>query len=308
MTDTKRKTSIDVLERADAASGWIYEMGIPIQKTSLPYDIDVHQKVPMPPNRNTVSPGYLQAIMTETLNAVHDRLPEESFSDSWVRTAIEDDRIETVAVAAVKKNRYGENAVVWSSDTDANMRAAEAGYQVIHPKAMSAKEREVMAARGGLESAKKEFGRPPETIRPDTSNDVRRGFSKWIRDIGRIVGLRPRVRYVTGPDATFVAQCTADSPRPLVTINTSYCTDEWLEQRGPEQLELIVHELAHALAGTPMEHGPKWGDGCAAAGARIADAIARGRLRYDPGPPPVPTLGSIATPVDGRRLTAGRPG
>ena len=27
-----------------------------------------------------------------------------------------------------------------------------------------------------------------------------------------------------------------------------------------------------------MEHGPKWGDACAAAGARVADAIARKQL------------------------------
>ena len=38
ISDTKRRTSIDVLERVDAETGWIYEMGIPIQATTLPYD------------------------------------------------------------------------------------------------------------------------------------------------------------------------------------------------------------------------------------------------------------------------------
>lgn len=64
MTDTRRKTRIDILEQADENSAWIYEMGIPIQATTLPYDVDVQQKVPMPPNRNTVPAAYLQDIMT----------------------------------------------------------------------------------------------------------------------------------------------------------------------------------------------------------------------------------------------------
>ena len=290
MTDTRRRTRIDVLERnAGQDKAWIYEMGIPIQETTLPYDIDVQQKVPMPPNRNTVGAAYLQDVMTETLNAMHARMPTEWFSEAWVRTAVEDERIEDAAVAAVKRNRYGENAVVWSSDTDANMRAAEAGYQVIHPRAMSKREREVLAEKGGLESAKKDFGRAPETRTPDRSNDVRRSFAVWIRRIARLAGLDVAVAYVSAPDASFVAQCSSSRSKPLVTINTSYCRDAWLKERGPEQLELIIHELAHAVADTPMEHGPKWGEACAALGAVVADAIARRRLTYQPGPRPVQT-------------------
>ena len=45
--------------------------------------------------------------------------------------------------------------------------------------------------------------------------------------------------------------------------------NQWLARRGPEQMQLIIHELAHAYARTPMEHGPRWGEGCAAVGARL---------------------------------------
>ena len=282
ITDTRRKTTVDVLERAAKASAWIYEMGIPIQATTLPYDIDVHQKVPMPPNRNTVSAGYLQDIMTEVLNAMHGRMEPDAFSENWVRTAVEDDRAEDATVESVKKHRYGAKTVMWSSDTDANMRAAEAGYQVIHPKAMSAKERMVMTHRAGMKSAKTEFGRPPETRSPDESNDVRLAFAHWVREISLILGLKTSVRYVSAPSATFIAQCSAASARPRVTINTHFCPDDWLADRGPEQLDLILHELAHALADTPMEHGPKWGEAGTLAGAKIAHAIADGKLVYTP--------------------------
>ena len=307
MRETRRKTRIDILERADPDDAWIYEMGIPIQKTVLPFDVDIHQKVPMPPNRNTVSAGYLQDVMTETLNAMHARMPEESFSENWVRTAVEDDRIEEAAVDTVRENRYGRKAVIWSSDTDANLRAAEAGYQVIHPKAMSERERKVMA-RSGLRSAKENFGRPPEVHRPDRTNEVRQAFAEWVKQIARVVKLRPGVEYVSAAGSGFIAQCSTSRDNPVVTINTGVCPDAWLTERGPEQLELIVHELAHALADTPMEHGPKWGDACAVVGAAVADAIARERLVYDPGPRPTARHGDLSRSLGTAGLAAAHAG
>ena len=306
ITETRRKTVIDILEQADPDNAWIYEMGIPIQITTLPFDVDVHQKVPMPPNRNTVSAGYLQAITTEALNAMHRELPEEAFSENWVRSAVEDKRIEDTAVKAVKKNRYGERAVIWSSDTDANMRAAEAGYQVIHPRAMSHRERKVMTAKGGLVSAKQDFGRKPEVQKPASSNTVRRAFADWTRQIARILNLRPSVEYVSAPESNFIAQCAMSGNKHTLRFNTSYCSDQWLAERGAEQLELIIHELAHALANTPMEHGPSWGDACATAGAKVADAIARGDLTYDTGPRPTLSERKIASPlkIDARAIGA----
>ena len=250
----------------------------------------------MPPNRDTVSAGYLQDIMTETLNAMHEKMAPESFSESWVRTAIEDKHIDKAAVRSVKQHRYGTDAVMWSSDTDANMRAAEAGCPVIHPKAMSEQERKVMTAKGGLLSAKNDFGRRPETHTPETTNEIRTAFAKWIREIGQILGLHASVTFISAPDGQFMAQCSMSPRKPEVTINTSFCPDKWLAQRGAEQLELIIHELAHSLSDTPMEHGPKWGEACASAGGQVADAIARKRLKYIPGPAPLatPTISVVA--------------
>ena len=282
MSDTKRRTTIDILERADPESAWIYEMGIPIQTTTMAFDVDIHQKVPMPPNRDTVSAGYLQDIMAETLNAMYDLMTPNTFSETWVRTGVEDERIEDAAVRAVRHHRYGAEAVMWSSDTDANMRAAEAGYQVIHPRAMSTRERHVMTTTGGLESAKSVFGRPPESQTPENAEGARAAFAEWIAATGRILGLRPKVKFVSAPESQIMAQCSANRRNPTITVNTILCSDEWLAQRGAEQLELIIHELAHALADTPMEHGPRWGEACASAGARVAHAMSQS---VDPTPP-----------------------
>ena len=101
LTNTRRKTTIDVLERADPETAWIYEMGIPIQATTLAFDVDVHQKVPMPPNRDTVSAGYLQDICTETLNAMHEKM----FATARKRRILDSCRPQDVVVAGASSDR-----------------------------------------------------------------------------------------------------------------------------------------------------------------------------------------------------------
>ena len=50
--------------------------------------------------------------------------------------------------------------LLWPTDTEANMQAAEEGYQVIHPRNMSREELKTMREKGGLQSAGEVFGRP----------------------------------------------------------------------------------------------------------------------------------------------------
>ena len=69
-----------------------------------------------------------------------------------------------------------------------------------------------------------------------------------------------------------MAQCSARTSNPTVTINVSQCPDSWLAQREHPQLALIIHELAHAYADTPGGHGPAWGEACAQVGGKIAAA------------------------------------
>ena len=128
-------------------------MGIPIQEIELPYDVDVQQKVAMPPNRDTVSEKYLQDIYAEVLNAMHELMREDDFRETWVRNAMESQRPEPEAVRDTILGRYGEKAVTWSTYTEANMQAAEEGYQVVHPRNMSREELKTMREKGGLQSA-----------------------------------------------------------------------------------------------------------------------------------------------------------
>lgn len=264
-----RNTTLHILEPLENPS-WIYEMGIPIQPTDMPYDVNVMQKVPMPPNRDTVGTPFLKHVSAEVLNAMHTNMPATAFADTWVRNAIEDERVDDEAVISAKNNRYGENVVLWSSRKEANMRAAEAGYQVIHPKTLSPEERDKITSIAGVKSANEVFPQIPPTGPDLTPTKSMQNFSEWVKELARIAGFNATVTFVHSPEATADASCTANTKSPTLTFNTAKLTDQWFRRRGAPQLALLIHELAHAQADTPMEHGPTWGEACATVGGRIA--------------------------------------
>ena len=272
MRPTRRRTHIHVLE-PQGGTGRILEMGIPIQEIEAPYDVDVMQKVPMPPNRDTVGENYLKKIYTELLNAMHGEMPEDRFSENWVRAGVESNGVTEDAVRDVIHNRYGERVVTWSSQVDANMRATDAGYKVIHPRSLGQNELENMKAKGGLKSASDEFPRDDDEdhTRQVEENEVREGFANWVRAVGMMAQKRVTPIFIYNSHTKNVADCTMNTMNPVMRFNTHFLDDKFFEDRGSRQLELIIHELGHSDMTGEMSHGPRWGEACARVGALIAD-------------------------------------
>ncbi len=216
---TRRMTYIDILKPV-REQATLFEMGIPIQKINLDYDVDVLQKVPLNPNRNTVSSAYLRAVSAEVLNEVYSELTGEQAAGSWIRSGIEDKRIEAAAVREVISRRYGRRVVMWSPDKDAVMRAAQEGYEVLHPRSMSPAERENMRNLCGLKSAAAVFGRGAPaavvSVKPDKNKER---FAAWVVELAAQVGLRARVEFIYS-DARVAADCTANTANPTVRFNT----------------------------------------------------------------------------------------
>lgn len=64
--------------------GWVHEMGIPIQKTSCPYHVDVAQRVPMNDNRDMVSDNYLNRLFSKVLNFKLSDMSPGQLKAKWV--------------------------------------------------------------------------------------------------------------------------------------------------------------------------------------------------------------------------------
>lgn len=272
LKNTRRMTDIEISPPV-GETGQIFEMGIPIQEVELPFDVNILQKVPMPPNRDTVNEGYLKRVYSLVLAQVHQDLEANQFSETWVREAIEDPEITEDSVKNTINQRYGEKVVTWSSNTKANMEAIDNGYQVIHPRSLSQKELQNMREKGGLQSANTVFSDrtndEPAVDEGDMGLVARMKFREWVKELSRAAGFAVEVHFVNDPGARMVACCTMNSRNPNMKFNTHYLDETFFAARGPEQVSLVIHELGHAEANGATEHGPTWGRSCAAVAGRI---------------------------------------
>lgn len=283
MRRTRRKTLMEISKPASPdGRALIYDQGMPVQHIEAPYDINVMQKIPQNPNRDTVKDSYLQDIYSELLNAMHTDMERDEFSETWVRTAVEDNRISEDAARATVKNRLGEKTVMWSSNRNANLEAIDEGYHIVHPRTMSVEERTNLLELGGLESASARFGSSLGGAEDayfrvvDVSDDPDKlAFREWVMELGSYIGVTVNVQFIRNARSFSLADCTRNSARPTMRFNLARLDDEFFTARDREQLGLVIHELGHAASLGDMAHGYGWGSACADVGAIIALEFAR---------------------------------
>ncbi len=277
MRTAQRLTKIHISEPHDANSkGWLYEIGIPVQVIDCPWDVDVMQDIPMSQQRDAVSEAYLNRIYAETLNATHGMLKRDEFGSQWVKRAIEHPQIKPGAVKSTVRGRYGSSRAVFATlDSDANMRASEAGYGVANSGGMSKKEIEALRKNANVKDSDEVFPTPPpprKDYEPEPDSDQAR-FAEWVTEMAGHCNLTATVRYFYEPDNYKLADCSASTITPTLRFNEAQLDRTFFEPPygSIEHWELLLHELGHALSKqSVIGHGEKWGEGVSKAGALIA--------------------------------------
>ena len=240
MKSSFRQTQIELYQ---AEQGMLYEMGIPIQKIDCPYMVNVMQKVPMPPNRDVVKDSYLKDIYAAVLNCKHDEI--EDVSASWVRMAIENHfDIKPETIKAVMQKRYGDNPILWSSNTLANERALEHGYEVIHGRTLSEGERKAFEGIGLVHTSDK-FAPTPiaaGVIPPEEWTKGMNKIARYTRMLGKdLLGIDIGIQmYKLEGDIAMATWCAG-----VVSFNVTNLGSTWFDTIGEKQTGLILHELAH---------------------------------------------------------------
>ena len=248
---TTRKTPIDIYKPLNG-TGHIYEMGITIQPIDMPYDVDIQQKVPMPPNRDTVTNAYLQDVYAEVLTVVAKDLEKSEASESWVQMGVEDQRTPDDTVELVMKAKLGPNAVLHSTDTFANENAHDAGKDIIHPRTLSKKERKRFQDVG-LVSSKENYGLKVkggglEEVKEHSRTEDMEAVAKYAEWLGKkLLGFGITVRFVQ-MKAVADNRIAQYGNRTLDFVSNRL-GNKWFEMANgvptQAQTSLILHELAH---------------------------------------------------------------
>ena len=242
---SSRKTDIQIYDSGDE-TGWLYELGIPIQPLECPFHVSVEQKVPLDPNRSAVSTAFLNKIYAIVLNEAHTCMPKDQVSENWVSEAVQSNLSKVEARLYVMDTKY-EKTLLRSSNAMSNEDAVEAGYKIIDSRLIPANERKNLE-EVGLVPASQMFRQ--QTV-PGT--DVHR--NEWSEGMiateqlagwmGSIWEIPVKVRFVDSPTATVLAQyCKLDH---FIQYNLSRlggkgffaCPLSW------EVISLTLHEISH---------------------------------------------------------------
>ena len=238
-----RKTTVEIYAKKFSDDrGWLYEMGVPVQPIDCSYSINVMQKIPMPPNRDTVSDAYLREIYSVALNATADKIRSDDSSEDWIHAGMRSKNTTESAVEAVASARYGDKAVMWSSDTEANERAIGAGYNVVHPRTLSKDERDRLMSVS-VPRASDMFGRTPKQVRmiPKSEwTDDMLLLSEYCDFISESLQDRPvKISFYRDRQIHAAAEYGADG----ISFNLAKINHTHPFQ--PQTTGLILHELAH---------------------------------------------------------------
>jgi len=261
-----RTTDIVIYEPADEGA-WLFELGCPVQRIEAPYSADVRQKVPMPPERDTVSNYFLQDIYAAVLNATVDLLTVSDTGEDWMKQALEDSDTRSETVQKAARLRFGDKVVLWSSNPVANEEAIEAGYVVVPPQVLSKAEREGYK-RAGFKYSSDEFGVTPvsvDEVKPD--EDMLR-VAAYARALARhLVGLDGlTVRFYRLPRAKYVATYRVG----LLSFNVATLPRDFFGRITADVTDLILHELGHhGPDGEDLPHGRAYVNRLSALGARL---------------------------------------
>ena len=216
-------------------------------------------------------------MYAECLNAAHRKMEKDEFGSQWVKSALEDKRVNSEAVRSTFKARYGPKAVLGGKDKDANLRASEAGYYVVPPQSLSAAERRRFEQDAGLEQAEKRFARPKLEGAPVSEHEdpVYPPFIAWVQEMGRHCGLHATVELVNAPESGALADCTVNTQMPRIRFNVAGLGADFFREPfyRPEQVTLVCHEFGHALSNGAMEHGAAWGEAVAKVAGYVASAL-----------------------------------
>lgn len=251
-----RETEVRLYDPRDSAGKpqvpYLYELGIPVQPLECPYHVNIMQKIPLAQERDMVSDKFLRGVYAEVLNAVVDELAPDNSSDTWVRIAVSNPRCRDEAVLKVRDKRFGEKAVLWSSDTEANEKALAEGYQIISPKTLSEEERSRFEQLG-LKHSTEIFGRTPAPADYVKPNEDMTRVAQYAMALAReLIAKDISVSFFkqAGNPAAAEYGCGA------LSFNVSRLGYAWFKQgKTPEVTGLIVHELAHEANDPDYAHG-----------------------------------------------------
>jgi len=268
---TQRIGKVEVWDATECV-GWLFELGIPVVEIGGPFDIDVHQKVPLNVDRDNVTPAFLRRLRAHVLNHGYERITDEAaVKEPWVTEALGHTNPAPLpeVLTHIMDLRFGKKRVAYDpSDKEGSQIAMSKGYAVVHG--------------GSLPADVWKNVREHETIRPagkvtpssaavfsDTGEDVtipREQYPPGGIEVcdafeflgSKLIGAHVEVRIVKQLKSSHGRAPAACYEDRTILLNLRSLTQRWFQDAldatvlMPKHLKLLVHELGHEYSGSHL--------------------------------------------------------
>jgi hypothetical protein len=258
---TSRKTSIRVYKTPADGSNRIYELGIPVVTTDLPWTVEVMQKVPLNSDRDNITPAYQRELTVLVLNEMHDKLDPEHAALPVVLEALESERITGPAVTTILTHQFGEKRTIFDpSDPESNSNAFAHGCNVIaggtfnRAQWASIKRTNAAMPSGKLYPTPKTYNPEGAMARTIPESEWTTGMKQtatYIKELVRRV-LEIEIRVIMENEITQPYSANYGSQR--LTFNAPRLGFEWFDlgKNSVEINDLLIHELGHEFEGNHL--------------------------------------------------------
>lgn len=253
---TARKTEVRVYKPWDGVSH-LYEMGIPVVDTELPWTIEIDQKIPLNSDRDNVSPAYLRQVGVLVVNEMHKHLSADEASLPSVIEALGDSRITDGAVNTILTHQYGKKRTVFDpSDPEANNKAFAHGHNVIPGRAFGSSQWKNIKRAGVVQASGKVFP-SPRPYDPDGDQAKTLPKDKWTPGIVAVEAFAKAfaqelmdVRITVTMENEFTQGYVANYGHQHLVFNVPRLSKKWfnLETNALNVIDLLIHEFGHQYA------------------------------------------------------------
>jgi hypothetical protein len=255
---TNRDTTVEFWRSEPA---YLYELGIPVVETELPFSVNIMQKVPLTLDRENVRPGFLRTLKTLLLDRAVYQLNHSEAKAAWVTEVLPN--ADDHAVSTVLTQRFGEKRVAYDpSDPEASKRAVSLGYTVVPGGALPgavwerAKSIEAIPAAGQVTPTNNPQFSPDGkdcTVPESQWTPAQQATVQRLRILGEVLLRKPLSIAILNSAQGFIA---CYSPTYLA-LNLRRLGHAWFERAEHglqvEHLDLLIHELGHDWCGDHLD-------------------------------------------------------
>ncbi len=244
MRDVALDVKVTLWKSRESEHPKIYEMGIPVVEfgdISIPWHVDVGQKVPLSMERDNVTPAYLRRLLAEVLNHMATSLNVEQASAPWVTSTLGSPWVQKQTVRDVVGRRFGPKAVIADpSDREGEHMAVAQGYTVVQGGSLPAdvweriKDAEILKPAGQVTPSPKPFSPDGKPLKLMDQNDLTpeiKAFEEFVREFAlRVGGLNVESRFTLDRGWKFDAAYThvpGSGEYGTITFNVGRLGVDW---------------------------------------------------------------------------------